>query len=514
MRGIISRSRRIAVLLAFVLLFALSAGICFFVPAFFGFVWEGYYTVLLNGGADIAEMSAALKNQGFENFVSLATASVEISDFDVTETVLLSDIPARLLPEDPRMDDFLKNAPALFYSASGQEHILYFPARESPVILALKLGKVFRDYSWSIVEWHTGRRLALFILFCIVVVFFVYLNPGIRLPVFIFSLPWFSFPVYGDPGVFAAGILVYFALVYYLGEAAGRFDHYLYDEKSGFWNRILVMRGVYGLILTGAAFLLVFLSGGGAPAFIPLAAGIAGSAVIGGLGVFYKRRRRARREHRLFIPLSILPKTWKSRVPGGRDTVPLIILCCLIAAPVVFRLSGQGGAEIIPKPRAVPEIDGFSRENLRRLWALRREDSPADFSDYLCHRAFQQGFFYGYPLEFPLPGARISLPRFSGENGIIVRREETLLKYDETWYKKELEKAEKPGIGNLLLRQGVSQIALEPAWRISLDTFWVFRYGIIIAVVFIPLLFVTSGRIFSPVPFVKNLELRRNQQEA
>jgi hypothetical protein len=263
-----------------------------------------------------------------------------------------------------------------------------------------------------------------------------------------------------------------------------------------------------------AALALVFTSGGGILPFIPLICGITGSLALAVLLVLRRQYIHTRREHRLFIPLPILPRKWKGKTPGGASGfVPLVLALCLLAVPAIFRISGEG-SRLIPKPHEVSGISGFSRENLRQLWASGRDNSLPDFSDYLCHRAFQQGFFYGYSGEFPLPDTKITLPRYREEEGVIKRTEDTLLTFDEIWYKKELEKAEKPGIGNLLLRQGVSKISLETAWRIQVDASWTLRYADIAALGLLPFLVITAGLILSSAPVMKNLKVRRNHQEA
>jgi hypothetical protein len=148
------------------------------------------------------------------------------------------------------------------------------------------------------------------------------------------------------------------------------------------------------------------------------------------------------------------------------------------------------------------------------LWLGGGDARLPDFSDYICHRAFQRGFFYGYSGDFPSLGAVVSLPRFSEDGGGVRRQEETLLIYDEIWYKEELQKAMEPGLGNLLSHQGAVGIGFEPIRRVSFDAFWFFRYGLIVAFGLSPLVFAGAGRAFRLVRFVKNSEFRRKQQEA
>jgi hypothetical protein len=496
-----------------VCVFFVTMGISFFVPAFFGSAWRGYYTVLVDSDADIGEISGALRERGFEDFLSAHSAALEFSDFDAREKISVHDLPRRLLPEDPRMDEFLRGALSLFRGASGRSHILYVPAREGPFTLGWKLGGALKGISWSMVEWSAGRRLVLLFLFCAFAGFQAYFNPGLRLAALALALPWLSFLVHGNPGVFAAGLLVYFAFVYCAKEAASRFDDYVYAcGGGGFRTRGFCLRALAGGVLVCAAVLLAVFCGGAAGAFIPLACGLVGSFALTVLLALHRRRLRTRREHRLFVPLAILPGRWKAKTRGRADLVLLALVCCLLAVPLAFRLSG-GLSELIPRPRAAAGISGFSRESLRQLWAQDPGGLP-DFSDYLCHRAFQEGFFYGYPQVFPLPGDRLSLPRYREENGVILRTEETLLTFDEIWYKKELEKAEEPGIANLLLRQGVSGISLQPASRVYVDSSWVLRYALLSALGLLPFLLMAAGGVGTPASFMKTFKYRRNEQEA
>ncbi|MCL1818656.1 MAG: hypothetical protein FWG35_06970, partial [Spirochaetaceae bacterium] len=128
--------------------------------------------------------------------------------------------------------------------------------------------------------------------------------------------------------------------------------------------------------------------------------------------------------------------------------------------------------------------------------------------------AYQQGFFYGYPPEFPLPETRVTLSRYRGEGVSVRRTEETLFTFDEIWYTKELEEAEKPGIGNLLLRQGLSGIFPETMRRVHVDALWMFRYLLVVTVSLLPFFAAGVGRIFGSASSSEIFRYRRNQQEA
>jgi hypothetical protein len=305
----------------------------------------------------------------------------------------------------------------------------------------------------------------------------------------------------------------------YLAEkAAACFDAYLsygHGSAASAAGEFLP-RAAGALVLTGAAACLAASSGGGMLPLAPLACGITGSFAVVVLLSLHRRYVRARREHRLFMPLTILPRKWKGKKEDRVNIVLLALAVTLLAVPAVFRVSGTG-EWLIPKPHDVPDLNGFSRENLRRLWASGRDKSmPAlpNFSDYLCHRAFQKGFFYGYVEELPLPDTKIALPRYREEGGVIKRTEDTLLTFDEIWYNQELERAEKPGIGNLLLCQGIAEISLETAWRVRVDEAWILRYTIIITLGLLLFFLVRAEFFLNFALFMKNFKIGRNQQEA
>ena len=514
MRKNIGGIRKHVILIALGSLVVFIAAAFFFMPSLTGLAWKGYYSVLLDRDADIREASEKLAEQGASDFLSAVTATVEFSDFDRMETLRVYDIPKRLHPEDPRLDDYLKGVPSLFQSGSGKEHILYVPATRSPLVLAAELRAAFRGYAWSIVEWHTGRMITLLALFIVVAGIVVYSTPGMRMASAALALPWLGFFAHGSPGGFAAGILLYVGAVYFLEEALPRFEHFLCYQESGFWTRGLTDRTVYGCLLGAGAFFLAIFPDGGLRALGPLLFGAAGTVVLASAMAMYKLERSGRREHRLFIPLAILPGNWRGGGSPFRIFAPLIIFCCLLAAPVVFRVTGRDGAVLVPRPQSESVRGSFSREDLRELWVLQRENPLPNFADYLCHRAFQQGFFHGYPREFPLPDSRVVLSRFTEAGGRIIRTEETLAKYDEAWYKEELNTAKNSGLGGLLLRQGAAGMSLEPVGRFAMGTAFLVLYGLLAMTVLLPLLFAGLGISSGSVPYLKSIDLRRKQQEA
>jgi hypothetical protein len=502
------------------LLFFLSAGLFgffvvsfFLLPAFSGLTWDGYYTVLLDRGADIHRASDSAKKTGIEDLLSASTARVEFSDFDRTETVSVLDLPARLHPEDPRLDDFLRGVGSYFVTGSGREHILYIPARKSPFLLAGGLSQAFAGFSWSIVEWKPLRSFVLVLLYLGIAAILCLRNRGLRPVIAVSALPWLGFILHGSLAGFTAAVFIYIGTTLFLEEALPLYEHFLYYRDAGFDYRALKEPAAYLCLSVFCAFFFISYSEG-LFSLIPLFFGIGGilaSAVVLALFLAWKRDRV---EHRLFIPISILPKGWRGTGKSWKKTATACVFCIILSAPPAVKLLQGRESDLVPRPVGLTGIHGLSREALIDLWVLRKEDTLPDFADYVCHRAFQEGFLYGYPKEFPSEDARITLSRFAEPDGEILRVEETIAKYDEAWYKGVLKSAKKSGIGGLLFKQGSKGIVLGPAGHLTLNAWYFIRHCMIVTIMLLPLFFTSFG--FAPelTSFIRSLELRRKQQEA
>ncbi len=503
------------------LFFGISGGLfCFFVfsyflmPSFIGLAWNGYYTVLLDAEVDSRKAVSLLEAEGVEGVLSSANATVEFSDFDRTEVSALGDLPKRLVPEDPRYDSFLKRAPSLFSSASGREHVLYVPARMSPFSLSVKLGKAFRGLSWSSVDWQLGRRVVFLGVFALIAGLMAFRSRGKRLLAPVFALPWLNFLVHGSPTGFAAACLLYVGFVLLLEAAWIVFEHVLHygalHEIGG-----LKDRAAYLAIIAVAAVFLVLYPEGELAALVPLLFGAGGVVSLFGLIVAYSAHRKDRREHRLFIPVSILPRRWRNpwrTADRYRRFALVAVFVLILVAPSAGRLTDSDGMEVIPKPSPVSGLHALSRENLKALWMLRGNDTPPDLADYLCHRALQDGFLYGSTWGFPSADSKITLSRFSEKDGTLQKTPEAVVLYDEAWYKEVLKSSKRTGLGDLLHRQGCRDVTMQPAGKLESES--PFLNAAVTVFAFLPLLFAGFG--FAPVfsSDERGFGLRRKQQEA
>jgi hypothetical protein len=485
----------------------------FLLPSFSGLTWDGYYTVLVDRGADISRVSASAEKAGIEGLLSASTARVEFSDFDRMESISISDLPARLHPEDPRLDDFLLGAGSYFVTGSEKAHILYIPARQSPFILAGKLASAFSGLSWSIVEWKPLRSAVLAVFYIGIVAILCMRNRGLRWAAVFAAMPWIGFIMHGGLAGFTAAVLIYIGSVLFIEEARPLFEHFLYYRDAGFDYKTLREPAAYMCLAAACAFFFISYSDG-LFSIIPLFWGVGGTLSFTAVFALFSIWKRERVEHRLFIPISILPKNWRGSGKSWKRAALAGVFCIILSAPPAVKLLQERDPELVPRPMALAGIHGLSREALIDLWVLHKDSALPDFADYVGHRAFQEGFFYGYPKEFPSEDAKITISRFVEENESIRSYEETIAEYNEEWYKGVLKSAKKSGVGGLLYRQGSKGIMLGPAVTLVLDAGYFIRHCMIVTIMFLPLFFTSIG--FAPglTSFIRGLELRRKRQEA
>ena len=420
-------------------------------------IWRGYRTLLIAPGEDIAEAQALLERRGY-GVLSLENQRVSIYDYDQWQNFPLTAVSSVMDSLDPRVDPYISELPGYFYAWEGEVsggktpwHIFYVETTDSPGRfdreIALPFSEAGITYALPELEGMDERTLWLLggLFF-----FSLALVLGRRWwHIFFILLPWAASVINGRPEILFSNNLAALSLVLIHRELLPLWRAHLEYPLS---KRDMACRifssARPGFLLFG--FSLILLVFAGAQRAIP--GMLVGSAAqIGWIGgeLAFIQWRRFRRIHRLYRPL-LLRENPKARcLPLKRG---ILLGTVLLILPLAALLGGgDGGRWFLP----MPEIRGgkLSWENLEALW---EEDSPEDLpnlADFLTHRAYQEGFFYGGTYEFPRFGEALKSTRYTPGAAGIGEDEVALLEFTDRWYVDVLMGLGEGGITSLLLRQ-------------------------------------------------------------
>jgi hypothetical protein len=89
------------------------------IPAGGGSRWSGFRVLLVDASLPEAEVLAGLSGAGVKGLLSESTEPVLVSDWAGLETRTLADAETRLLPGDPRLDDYLRRLSLWFRASVG-----------------------------------------------------------------------------------------------------------------------------------------------------------------------------------------------------------------------------------------------------------------------------------------------------------------------------------------------------------------------------------------------------------
>jgi hypothetical protein len=188
----------------------------------------------------------------------------------------------------------------------------------------------------------------------------------------------------------------------------------------------------------------------------------------------------------------------------------------VVGAPYLATLLPSAGVDGVPQP--VP-LSGHDHVDFEALQAVDRASSSGlvDLSDYLAHRAYQEGFVYGAEYGLPAEGEALYLSRFSREGESTVREREVVLRFDREWLEKTLQSAGGNGasVASLLANGNTpAGVVRSPAPGVYSQVTHPARYSLQALLAFSPFL-VLSIRVFAasrsgaPIPV-----LRRKRQAA
>jgi len=467
--------------------------------------WKGYYLVLLDGKIDWEQTILQLKTAGFDDVLSIATAPVMIHSFSHLENLYVSTLRGRLQPEDSRFDGFLSKVESVFQTEPSGAHVLYFPIRYHPLYFFFRLASILPDRKWMLADWDFFKSIGLLSLFLLFTVFQTIRTRTHRWIRILLGVPWIPVILQGNLIGLILAVWCYQVFTTLVDSLLPEVEQYLYYGKndgvgtvlSRFANHILLVSVI--LLLVSDRSVLVGI--------------IFGSFLTIGLGiefimarVYYLRFR----EHRIFLPLPILPIHWKET----KGTALYGGLVLLALAPLLYTIPTKEWQLQVPSPRE-NSIQGFfaTRTAYRDLWALHKKDPLPNLSDFIVHLKYQSEFPFGATYDFPSPKDELSYPRFREEGGKLTLWNETIVKYDQTWYKRTLKRVKEDRLGNLFYRQGVRTTVWEPISKRPLGM-QLFLYYMIVLLVASPFYRSKMSLMHKPTQWILGLITRRKQQEA
>lgn len=416
--------------------------------------------------------------------LSLRNQTVSVYDYGRWQEIPLTSVVSEMDPLDPRIDPYIKEL-AGYYQAwkewdAGEDggdgaspwQILYVESRESlnqfeqrisPLFSAAGIGYALPELS------GTDPRL----LWILSGLFFASLAAALGRrwwQILFLLLPWVAAVKSGRPEVLLSNNLLALSLVFIQQEILPLWRSHLdyplsrYEALSRF-----MVPALPGFFLFGASWILLGLAGAG-EALPGLLAGLTAHLCWMGAELAFVQWWRFRRIHRLYQPLFFTAESRLRRLPAKRG---ILVGLMLLALPLAA-LSGDGGSSWrLP----VPECRGgeISWKSLAVLWETKNAGDLPNLADFLTHRAYQEGFFYGGSYDFPQPDGALKKTEFISSDTGVLEREVSLLEFTNSWYVDILGGAKKIGIPSLLLNQETPvSVGIKPLMvpKPALSWFW------------------------------------------
>lgn len=371
---------------------------------------------------------------GAREVVTPQNTDVLVSRFGSVESLPLSVALETLDPLDPRRDPWIEGLGAWF-SSSGRAVVyarLDLPPGRADRLVRSTLGAHSR-----IAEWSPVRTRGALLVFAILAGLVLYFARGERSRLVPAILPWV--PAVAAVGLAAAVVAGVSVMVLgWTREEFGRASK-LPPQTPG-QNRTVLRLRLIALVVVVALSSVYAGRLVGWRALIPLLIALSG-ALVGSFGATVMFRRPFDADHRPFVPVSILTGHSEAIVGAKWARLGLVALPVLLFLPPIADAlaSGRGAPRPVP---AYAERQALSYEGIRDVWTRSSEFNLPDISDYLAHRAYQEGLAFGRRYGFPAAEETIALSRYREEpDGSYSSFEETVLTFDQAWVEDALRDA-------------------------------------------------------------------------
>lgn len=441
--------------------------------------WTGYSVLMIEGmnGNSIGEVREILETAGIGNAVGADTQTVDLFTYDGMEIIHLNELDSLLEIGDARMDPYMVNLNKYFEGRIEDRPagVFYLPEEEpdgndvKTGVLEQLLREKGLEYYFS--EGESKGTVLYWGFYLISLLFLTILIPKTGRFLFVTGslvplagIVHFTFPLF----MLSALQMTGWAFISgWIGPVLKKHLNLGYPELRRDFIRyasIWLVFSFFGLFLTLlTGFLEVPLS---VAAFF--LSGLLVQAMVLYLHFHFVQGRVHRQQHTLFFPVSM---RWNRR-PNRKLLIGVgfLILSLAVLPAATALYSSEGRRLQVEYPQPVSEgtrFEGFgwsgmsgfnklvkNKGTLKNTGVLQNGRGLPDLADYLSHRAFQEGYFYGRKYGFPQQNEEIVLQVFEKEETGVVGREKVVGMFTEKWYKDIITEASKNGVTRILLSQG------------------------------------------------------------
>ncbi len=481
--------------------------------------WRGYTVLLVDAGSDIGPVLDTLSRFEVEH-VSFRNTKVYISDFSGIEEVPLYRVADRLDKADPRYDPYVSSLGGYFAGHYRSEawHVIYMRVDNPAFITYLRLASVLRPLNirFRMPEWSLFWFLLGPVMFGLYVVILTQRSGKLRWQVILTTLPLLVLAIKAPRLGLAAAVVLLPGWIALSQEAQTTFRNYLCTGTLNAERNQLIRGGTFlglgffvALLISllhpepGSFCLLVFVS---MLAVSGTTLGVLCVGLVKSLG----------NEHRVYYPLPILhgqalgEKNDVSERPALMGTILLLTLAVL---PALVVTTVSGGTMDVASPVSMVGAETFSLEDIGTLAAGKHVGQLPDLSDYITHRAYQDGLLYSRNWAYPSAESEIAIMTYALKNGVVTAMETAPVVFGVQWFEKVIADASDEGIVAMLLAQGrpVAVVRSEPIE--SAATSLIKRLGLMVFFLS-PLLFLRLKLTTQFLYGMRILLLRRKRQTA
>ncbi len=423
-------------------------------------IWKGYYTLLFRTDYNnLQRITEHLKDCNYR-FISELNETVEISNFGTKEKIRLIDLKKRFESLDPRFDNYMKKLPLFFHP--GDHHkskavgnvtengwkIVYIKSSKTPILFFSRLGM---DLSGCGIEWHPGggslfSKTAPVLSGILFLLFILLFFKGRRIYYFFGALPWGILFINGDSVVITVGILLFFVWSFSLEAILLNYNFFQnYSSRNQDSARFAAVRFLYLFSFISVVIFITISN----PVILPsILAGAAANIMIIGFHIFIFEIKKRKRIHTLFYQtricpentLNILRRNLKIKHRIARE--PMGIAAAFFAAflilvtPLMPVFFGYGDSVLIPVPVGGKKSNSFPWRCPGGSVGISENNGIKelpDICDFITHRAYQKGYFFGFPYRLPEKNEKILLSTFQLDGNLIKKSKKEFFRFSPEW---------------------------------------------------------------------------------